>query len=204
MNNMKDKVDRLIFISLLLNSVLGAKMTKLHKCYWLLNNIANIGSPAVTLLYWTSVYNKGKLKISLLDVLLYLKMKRKWKYCFKSSIFASLHINSIIVVEFTVRQKSLINVLFLCFLDLHELDFGNIHGHVMNTVLVVIDLLVTAHPVRLLHCVHPIGLTACYTLFSFVYYCAGGTNKRGDYRIYPFLNWQKPEVFNNTIITHYI
>ncbi|XP_059470781.1 protein rolling stone-like [Neocloeon triangulifer] len=33
------------------------QMTKLHKSYWLLNNMGNVLAPAVTLLYWTTVYN---------------------------------------------------------------------------------------------------------------------------------------------------
>lgn len=32
-------------------------MTKLHKAYWVVHNIANALSPAVTALYWTTVYN---------------------------------------------------------------------------------------------------------------------------------------------------
>lgn len=33
------------------------RMTKLHKTYWVLHNIANALAPAVTLLYWTLVYD---------------------------------------------------------------------------------------------------------------------------------------------------
>ncbi|XP_059472181.1 protein rolling stone-like [Neocloeon triangulifer] len=114
----------------------AGKMTNLHKWYWFLNNLCNVGSPAITLLFWTSVYNK----------------------------------------------------------DIHRLDFGNIHGHVMNTVLVVVDLMVTAHPVRLLHFYQPMILASTYSLFSIVYFFLGGTNKQGNSKIYPFLNWHKPDV----------
>jgi len=86
------------------------------------------------------------------------------------------------------------------FPDVHRLDFGNIHGHIMNSVLVVVDLLVTAHPVRLLHFIQPVGLAVTYTLFSFLYFCSGGTNKQGDTKIYPFLNWSKPEVYSKIVI----
>lgn len=64
----------------------------------------------------------------------------------------------------------------------------------MNSVLVVADLMVTAHPVRFLHFLHPMALGIIYTLFSFVYFCAGGTNRSGSTSIYPFLNWDKPLV----------
>lgn len=33
------------------------QMTNLHKAYWVVHNIANALSPAVTALYWSTVYN---------------------------------------------------------------------------------------------------------------------------------------------------
>ncbi|XP_065332366.1 protein rolling stone-like [Cloeon dipterum] len=76
--------------------------------------------------------------------------------------------------------------------DIHRLDFGNIHGHIMNSVLVVVDLMVTAHPVRLLHFYQPLIFGAAYLVFTFIYFVLGGTNKRGSSSIYPILDWQKP------------
>lgn len=106
------------------------------------------------------------------------------------------------IITYVFNKKRI----FLNFLaaDLHRIDFGNIHGHIMNSVLVVADLMITAHPVRLFHFVHPIALGITYTLFSFVYFCAGGTNRSGDTSIYPFLNWNKPHVRKNAIFLQFI
>jgi hypothetical protein len=35
-------------------------MTKLHKIYWVLNNLSNALAPAITIGYWATVYNPGK------------------------------------------------------------------------------------------------------------------------------------------------
>jgi hypothetical protein len=46
------------------------QMTKLHKSYWLLNNLGNVLSPAVTLLYWTTVYNPSEFHLAFYNPLL--------------------------------------------------------------------------------------------------------------------------------------
>jgi len=36
------------------------RMTKLHKIYWVVHNIANALAPAVTVLYWSLVYDSSE------------------------------------------------------------------------------------------------------------------------------------------------
>jgi hypothetical protein len=62
----------------------------------------------------------------------------------------------------------------------------------MNTVIVIIDLLIAGHPVRLLHAYQPAVLAFIYSGFSAMYYLSGGTNRDGSPKIYPLLNWSKP------------
>ncbi|CAB3365528.1 Hypothetical predicted protein [Cloeon dipterum] len=114
----------------------GAEMTRVHKAYWVAHNISNALSPAVSLLYWTTVYNSG----------------------------------------------------------IHSFDFLNVHKHLLNTVIVSVDLLVNSHPVRILHVYQPVMLGACYGIFSWMYYLCGGTSRDDQTKIYPILDWQKPHV----------
>ncbi|KAF4521805.1 hypothetical protein B566_EDAN011390 [Ephemera danica] len=71
----------------------------------------------------------------------------------------------------------------------HILGFTNITNHVLNSVITIVDLFIAAHPIRLLHIIHPILVSLTYIAFSGVYYVAGGTNRDNSIAIYPILNW---------------
>lgn len=62
----------------------------------------------------------------------------------------------------------------------------------MNSVFVILDLMVSATPIRLLHFYQPIMYLAIYVLFSVIYYLAGGLTYDGSSYIYPVLDWTKP------------
>lgn len=53
----------------------------------------------------------------------------------------------------------------------------NIFVHGINSVLMMADLFVVAHPVRLLHCYWPFSFAMFYIVFNIIYYLAGGTDK---------------------------
>ena len=59
---------------------------------------------------------------------------------------------------------------------------------------VLLDLCVTARPVRLGHVIYPIMEGLSYATFSLVYWALGGTGTGGTRWIYPF-------IINNIIIT---
>ena len=89
------------------------------------------------------------------------------------------------------------------------MSFLNVFLHALNTVSCLVDMSVTARPVRLHHCYLPVLFGLCYTLFSAVYWAAGGVGtcacRRGrepcpcgadcrltcDPFIYPILNWDE-------------
>ena len=65
---------------------------------------------------------------------------------------------------------------------------------------VVLDLCVTARPVRLGHVIYPLieGLT--YTTFTLIYWALGGTGPGGSSWIYPMLDWGKPALVSLTVL----
>lgn len=65
-----------------------------------------------------------------------------------------------------------------------------VHG--LNSILVFLDLLIVSHPVKIFHFIYPLFLALCYTVFTVVYYIAGGTTKTGSRYIYPILKWDEP------------
>lgn len=80
-----------------------------------------------------------------------------------------------------------------CVAEIHFVDFTNIREHVTNLVITLIDLMVCAHPMRLMHVFQPVALGLCYSAFTGFYYALGGTNRLGYQYIYSILNWERPE-----------
>ena len=68
-------------------------------------------------------------------------------------------------------------------------DIYNTNVHILNTVFVVLDHLVSARPVRLLHWPAPVLFGACYVLFSYIFW----TFDHEHHVVYEdVLDWNKP------------
>ncbi|CAG9857737.1 unnamed protein product [Phyllotreta striolata] len=66
------------------------------------------------------------------------------------------------------------------------LDFLR-HGN--NSIVMLVDLWLVSHRLRYVHVVYPLLLGVVYSLFSYVYYALGGTNREHSPCIYGRLNW---------------
>lgn len=67
--------------------------------------------------------------------------------------------------------------------------FVNFNVHAINSVIVFLDLAITAQPVRFYHVYQPILYTLVYGLFYIVYWAAGGVDPQGHHYIYKVLDW---------------
>ena len=74
----------------------------------------------------------------------------------------------------------------------HVLDALNLLVHVANSAVMILDVLVAAHPMRLLHAFWPLLFVFKYLAFSLIYYLAGGTDRHERTSIYPVLDWERP------------
>lgn len=72
-----------------------------------------------------------------------------------------------------------------------DLDALNFLVHGTNSIAMVIELLVTAHPINLIHCLWSVLFGFVYIIFSVIYHVSGGTSRDGGPSIYPLLNWNK-------------
>lgn len=75
----------------------------------------------------------------------------------------------------------------------HTLTALNLLMHAFNAILMVLDVIVVAHPFRLLHFCWPLLFIFTYFCFSVIYHLAGGTGKNNAPSIYPALDWNKIE-----------
>lgn len=88
-----------------------------------------------------------------------------------------------------------ISIMYWCFIHFQEnksLNIDTIIVHVLNSILMTIELFVTAHPMRILHVYVPICYGVVYCIFTVIYYVAGGTNIDDEPNIYNILDWRKP------------
>ncbi|XP_078575468.1 protein rolling stone-like [Branchiostoma floridae x Branchiostoma japonicum] len=74
-------------------------------------------------------------------------------------------------------------------LETPDLSVGSIFGHAINSVTIVIDVMVSGLPCRLLHFVYPLTFGVVYILFTVVYWATGGTGLDGQPYIYPYLDY---------------
>jgi hypothetical protein len=65
--------------------------------------------------------------------------------------------------------------------------------HAFNSIFMVIDAIMVAHPFRLFHFCWSFLFIFIYFCFSLVYHLAGGTGKNNAPSIYPALDWSKFE-----------
>ncbi len=66
----------------------------------------------------------------------------------------------------------------------------SIHHHLVNGVLIVVDLLFFGVPVSLLHVIYPVSFAATYSSFNVIYWGANGTNPfNGERYVYSVLDY---------------
>ncbi|XP_050589834.1 protein rolling stone-like isoform X1 [Bombus affinis] len=75
---------------------------------------------------------------------------------------------------------------------IHYLDPLNIMLHICNSILMIIDFCITSIPFRLRNFWWCLIIVFLYTMFSLIYYFAGGVDKNGYHYIYKILDWKKP------------
>jgi hypothetical protein len=71
-------------------------------------------------------------------------------------------------------------------------DAENIMEHILAMVLLVIDIFVAGHPIRLKRFYYIDIILLIYAVFSYIYYLLGGTGEHGTHYIYTILDWEKP------------
>jgi hypothetical protein len=76
--------------------------------------------------------------------------------------------------------------------DLYVIDAANIATHICNSIIMVVDFCVLAHPIRWHQLPFTLGLAVFYSVFTVVYHWGGGTNKDGKPYIYSSLYWADP------------
>ncbi|XP_045527872.1 protein rolling stone-like [Pieris brassicae] len=72
--------------------------------------------------------------------------------------------------------------------------------HAINSVVMLLLLLTSRHPMYLLHFYNVFGVALIYMFFSIIYWAAGGTDQFGHTFIYPMLDWEQPAVASIAVV----
>ncbi|XP_037048666.1 protein rolling stone-like [Bradysia coprophila] len=83
--------------------------------------------------------------------------------------------------------------------DSMPISATNVMTHAFNSVLMFVDMLIMAYPLRLYHGIQPILLGVVYVIFSIIYYYAGGKNKFDQPYIYNVLDWSSSDPKKNVV-----
>ena len=70
------------------------------------------------------------------------------------------------------------------------ITYANLLKHLIAGILAIVDLFVTAIPIRILHVIYSITFTAIWIIFSGIYYVAGGTDIYRNRYIYKALKYE--------------
>lgn len=70
----------------------------------------------------------------------------------------------------------------------------NVDVHIINSVYVLIDLWISATPIRILHFYIPLCFMFIYLIFTLIYWAVGGTTPDGSTAIYPIMDWENLQV----------
>ncbi|XP_053613781.1 protein rolling stone-like isoform X1 [Plodia interpunctella] len=65
--------------------------------------------------------------------------------------------------------------------------------HGTNSLVTLVELVMSAHPSRLIHIFQPLLFSLVYLIFNVTYYYAGGLDPFGHTYIYPVMDWSKPQ-----------
>ncbi|KAJ2948100.1 hypothetical protein O0L34_g9896 [Tuta absoluta] len=75
---------------------------------------------------------------------------------------------------------------------IHEVNALNLLVHGGNSIMMLMELAVTSHPLRAAHALYGASAGMAYGVFSAFYWAVGGTDRLGNPAMYPPLDWNKP------------
>lgn len=114
--------------------------------------------------------------------------------CCRSSADKTTFCDKVTWLLFLVGAESAFMVVFLFWVliggreDSPDINPSvNVHVHVLNGIIALLEVWITGVPVHLLHFVFPVLFTSTYGVFTGVYYAANGTDPFGERAIYPVI-----------------
>lgn len=71
-----------------------------------------------------------------------------------------------------------------------EIDGLSVNEHILATIFMLIEVIFSNIPIRLLHFMYSHAFASIYVLFTVIYWAAGGKNEEGQHYIYKLLDYE--------------
>ena len=76
--------------------------------------------------------------------------------------------------------------------------------HLINSVVIVAEIMLSKIPVRILHVFHAMILGVCYILLTVIFWAVDGTNARGEPYIYSYIDYSKTPGFTSGLMVGFV
>ncbi|KAK6993497.1 protein rolling stone [Biomphalaria glabrata] len=122
-----------------------------------------------------------------------------WEVYGRSKTYSGPHLPMLIKVMWLLYVMSVTGAVMVCiwyWTSVHkgrEITAIRLNTHGVAALYILLNMVVTRIPLRVLHFVYPVIFGVAYTLFSAIYYSMDGTNQTGDRYIYSVLDWSRPD-----------
>eukprot|EP00095_Tigriopus_kingsejongensis_P005529 maker-scaffold282_size228295-snap-gene-1.24 protein:Tk05529 transcript:maker-scaffold282_size228295-snap-gene-1.24-mRNA-1 annotation:"hypothetical protein DAPPUDRAFT_306029" len=156
-----------------------------------IGNLATSSEGAYFLIYMT---NQG-ITILLLEQILStgLLAYHFWNHRTQPNpVVSSFYKVSWTITNITWTSAVFISIFYWSILYDNNFNYFGFFVHGLNSVICLLDLLVSARPFRMHHVYIPALFGVWYVLFSLIYFWAGGTDAEGNGYIYSVLDWSNP------------
>ena len=80
----------------------------------------------------------------------------------------------------------------------------DVSTHLINSVMIVADIMLSCVPVRILHVVYPLVLGICYLLTTVIFWAVDATNARGEPYIYSYIDYNNSPGFSIGLVCGFI
>lgn len=80
----------------------------------------------------------------------------------------------------------------------------DVSTHLINSVMIVADIMLSCVPVKILHVVYPLLLGICYLLTTVIFWAVDATNARGEPYIYSYIDYNNSPGFSIGLVCGFI
>lgn len=109
-----------------------------------------------------------------------------------------------VVFNIAANAAILITLLYWTLIFTGKTSVLDVTTHLINSVVIVADIMLSANPVRILHVVYALILGVCYILLTVIFWAVNGTNARGEPYIYSYIDYNKSPGFTSGLLVGFV
>ena len=109
-----------------------------------------------------------------------------------------------VIFNIAANSSILITLLYWTLIFGGKTSGLDVSNHLLNSVFMVADLMLSTIPVRILHVVYALILGVCYILLTVIFWAVDGTNARDEPYIYSYIDYSKTPGFSSSLIIGFV